>query len=173
MQFTGAHLAVADGDPDGELGRSGAARLLRDRGGRHGDDMPLRRRPPPRAAARARGARERGVERRRGVLLREREREVAAVRRWRREEEVERGGSREHLEPEVEARRRAWGVRRETTDERVATRPRTLSLSPPPFCLPPCGFLNREILPWGFGILARVFAGFRTAGQKHIGQIDE
>jgi hypothetical protein len=49
------------------------------------------------------------VERRRGVLLREREREVAAVRRWRREEEVERGGSREHLEPEVEARRRAWG----------------------------------------------------------------
>ena len=31
-------------------------------------------------------------------------------------------------------------------DERVATRPRTLSLSPPSFCLPPCGVLNREIL---------------------------
>ena len=93
LQFIGAHLAVADGDPHGELGRAGAARLLRDGGGGPGDPMPLRQRPPPRAA-RARGA---GVEQRRGVR-REREREVPAVRRRRREEEVERGGAREHLE---------------------------------------------------------------------------
>lgn len=86
-----AHLAVADGDPHGELGRSGAAGLLRHCGGGPGDPMPGR--SPPRAA----WARERGVERRRGegdvvvVAVRERQRR-------RREEEVERGGGREHLE---------------------------------------------------------------------------
>lgn len=91
-----AHLAVANGDPHGELGRSGATGLLRHCGGGPGDAMPWPGRSPPRAAR----ARERGVERRRGegdvvVLV------LVRRRRRRREEEVERGGAREHLEVDV------------------------------------------------------------------------
>ena len=106
--------------------------------------MPLRRRPPPRAA-RARGA---GVERRRGVL-REREREVEAVRRRRREEEVERGGAREHLERGgggEGATASAGGVRgrgRDTRGWRRALEP--YHFSPPSF-LPSAawGFKSRD-----------------------------
>lgn len=151
-----AHLAVADRDPHGELGRSGAAGLLRHCGG--GPSNPMPGRPPPRAA----GARERGVERRRG------EGDVVVVevvrRRRRREEEVESSGAREHLEVDVGGGggATAWNGNG-AGDERVATRPRTLSLSRSLLPFRRVGFCQ-DFAPsacWGFGMPPFEFrAGF-------------
>jgi hypothetical protein len=115
-------------------------------------------RPPPRAA----GARERGVERRRG------EGDVVVVevvrRRRRREEEVESSGAREHLEVDVGGGggATAWNGNG-AGDERVATRPRTLSLSRSLLPFRRVGFCQ-DFAPsacWGFGMPPFEFrAGF-------------
>jgi hypothetical protein len=151
-----AHLAVADGDPYGELGRARATRLrLR----RRCDRGPSTYMIPPRAAARTRSVRG-GVREREGEV-------VAAQRRRRQEEEAEHSGGREHLQ-EVEGGNRWRGVqwsgegrRREgEEDERVARRTLSRFLSSVAF----------RRLGLGFKIRIRRLPGIWGSCRSNLGQ---